>query len=160
MLEYILKRFGQSFLVLFVMSILVFVGVNLVGDPVEMLINPEADQAEVERVIRELGLDKPVSEQYWYFLTNALKGDLGSSFIYNEPALKLILQRMPATLELALFSLFISLIIAIPLGILFMFTFFQKSSDFPTPARGTPDVSPPAATRRRPLESKPLLWHH
>ena len=53
----------------------------------------------------------------WYFLTNALKGDLGSSFIYNEPALKLILQRMPATLELALFSLFISLIIAIPLGI-------------------------------------------
>ena len=117
MLEYILKRFGQSFLVLFIMSILVFVGVNLVGDPVEMLINPEADQAEVERVIRELGLDKPVSEQYWYFLTNALKGDLGSSFIYNEPALKLILQRMPATLELALFSLFISLIIAIPLGI-------------------------------------------
>ena len=83
-----------------------------------MLINPEADQAEVERVIRELGLDKPVSEQYWYFLTNALKGDLGSSFIYNEPALKLILQRMPATLELALFSLFISLIIAIPLGII------------------------------------------
>ena len=64
MLEYILKRFGQSFLVLFIMSILVFVGVNLVGDPVEMLINPEADQAEVERVIRELGLDKPVSEQY------------------------------------------------------------------------------------------------
>ena len=117
MLEYILKRFGQSFLVLFIMSILVFVGVNLVGDPVEMLINPEADQAEVERVIRELGLDKPVSEQYWYFLTNALKGDLGSSFIYNEPALKLILQRMPATLELAFFSLFISLIIAIPLGI-------------------------------------------
>ena len=106
MLEYILKRFGQSFLVLFIMSILVFVGVNLVGDPVEMLINPEADQAEVERVIRELGLDKPVSEQYLYFLTNALKGDLGSSFIYNEPALKLILQRMPATLELALFSLF------------------------------------------------------
>ena len=81
MLEYILKRFGQSFLVLFIMSILVFVGVNLVGDPVEMLINPEADQAEVERVIRELGLDKPVSEQYWYFLTNALKGDLGSIFI-------------------------------------------------------------------------------
>ena len=65
MLEYILKRFGQSFLVLFIMSVLVFVGVNLVGDPVEMLINPEADQAEVERVIRELGVDKPVSEQYW-----------------------------------------------------------------------------------------------
>jgi len=99
------------------MSLLVFGGVNLVGDPVEMLINPEADQAEVERVIRELGLDRPVTEQYWYFLVNAFKGDLGSSFIFGEPALKLIIQRMPATLELALFSLFISLIIAIPLGI-------------------------------------------
>jgi peptide/nickel transport system permease protein len=99
------------------MSLLVFGGVNLVGDPVEMLINPEADQAEVERVISELGLDRPVTEQYWYFLVNAFKGDLGSSFIFGEPALKLIIQRMPATLELALFSLFISLIIAIPLGI-------------------------------------------
>ena len=117
MTEFIFKRFGQSILVLFVMSVLVFVGVNLVGDPVEMLINPEADQAEVERVIRELGLDRPISEQYWYFLVNAFKGDLGDSFIFGEPALKLIIQRMPATLELALFSLFISLVIAIPLGI-------------------------------------------
>jgi peptide/nickel transport system permease protein len=99
------------------MSLLVFSGVNLVGDPVEMLINPEADQAEVERVIKELGLDKPVTEQYWYFLMNAFKGDLGTSFIFGEPALKLIIQRMPATIELALFSLFISLIFAIPLGI-------------------------------------------
>ena len=68
MAEFILRRLGQSTLVLFIMSLLVFGGVNLVGDPVEMLINPEADQAEVERVISELGLDKPVTEQYWYFL--------------------------------------------------------------------------------------------
>ena len=61
--------------------------------------------------------DRPVTEQYWYFLVNAFKGDLGDSFIFGEPALKLIIQRMPATLELALFSLFISLVIAIPLGI-------------------------------------------
>tara|TARA_B110000027_G_scaffold35009_1_gene38722 strand:+ start:6673 stop:7650 length:978 start_codon:yes stop_codon:yes gene_type:complete len=117
MAEFILRRLGQSTLVLFIMSLLVFGGVNLVGDPVEMLINPEADQAEVERVISELGLDKPVTEQYWYFLKNAFKGDLGDSFIYGEPALKLILEKMPATLELALLSLFISLIVAIPLGI-------------------------------------------
>ena len=117
MTAFIFTRFAQSVLVLFIMSLLVFGGVNLVGDPVEMLINPEADQAEVERVIRELGLDRPVTEQYWYFLVNAFKGDLGDSFIFGEPALKLIIQRMPATLELALFSLFISLIIAIPLGI-------------------------------------------
>jgi peptide/nickel transport system permease protein len=117
MTAFILRRSTQSIIVLFIMSLLVFSGVNLVGDPVEMLINPEADQAEVERVIKELGLDKPVTEQYWYFLMNAFKGDLGTSFIFGEPALKLIIQRMPATIELALFSLFISLIFAIPLGI-------------------------------------------
>ena len=59
MTAFICTRFAQSILVLFIMSLLVFGGVNLVGDPVEMLINPEADQAEVERVIRELGLDRP-----------------------------------------------------------------------------------------------------
>ena len=117
MFDFILKRTAQSGLVLFIMSLLVFGGVNLVGDPVEMLINPEAGQAEVERVIRELGLDRPVTEQYWFFLLNAFKGDLGDSFVFGEPALKLILQRMPATLELAFFSLLISLVVAIPLGI-------------------------------------------
>jgi peptide/nickel transport system permease protein len=99
------------------MSLLVFSGVNLVGDPVEMLINPEADQEDVERVIKELGLDRPITEQYWFFLVNAFKGDLGTSFVFGEPALKLIIQRMPATLELAFFSLFISIIFALPLGI-------------------------------------------
>ena len=117
MTEFIIRRTLQSILVLFVMSLIVFVGVNLVGDPVDMLINPEADQMEVDRVIRELGLDRPVSEQYWYFLVNAFQGDLGRSFIFGEPALKLIIQRMPATLELALFSLFIAIIFGIPLGI-------------------------------------------
>ena len=84
MTAFICTRLAQSILVLFIMSLLVFGGVNLVGDPVEMLINPEADQAEVERVIRELGLDRPVTEQYWYFLVNAFKGDLGSSFILGN----------------------------------------------------------------------------
>ena len=117
MTEFIIRRTLQSILVLFVMSLIVFVGVNLVGDPVDMLINPEADQMEIDRVIRELGLDRPVSEQYWYFLVNAFQGDLGRSFIFGEPALKLIIQRMPATLELALFSLFIAIFFGIPLGI-------------------------------------------
>lgn len=117
MTSFILKRSFQSIIVLFVMSLIVFVGVNLVGDPVDMLINPEADQMEIDRVIRELGLDKPVSEQYWYFLVNAFQGDLGRSFIFGEPALKLIVQRMPATLELALFSLVIAIVFGIPMGI-------------------------------------------
>ena len=99
------------------MSILVFVGVNLVGDPVDMLVNPEADQQEIERVIKDLGLDRPVTEQYWYFLVNAFQGDLGKSFVFGEPALKLIVQRMPATFELALFSLLIAVAFGIPLGV-------------------------------------------
>jgi len=107
----------QSVGVVFIMSLLVFIGVNLIGDPVHMLINPEADQAEIARVMRDLGLDRPVHEQYWFFIVNALKGDLGTSFIFGEPALKLIIQRMPATLELALCALFMAIIFGIPLGV-------------------------------------------
>ena len=114
---FIIRRLIQSIGVVFIMSLLVFVGVNLVGDPVDMLINPEADQAEIDRVIRDLGLDRPVHEQYWYFVLNALKGDLGDSFIFGEPALKLIVQRMPATLELAFVALFMAVIVGIPLGV-------------------------------------------
>ena len=117
MTAFILRRSLQSLVVLFIMSLLVFGGVNMVGDPVDMLINPEADQMEIDRVIRDLGLDRPVTEQYWYFLVNAFKGELGRSFIFGEPALKLIIQRMPATMELALFSLFLAVIFGIPLGV-------------------------------------------
>ena len=117
MTAFILRRSLQSIVVLFIMSLIVFVGLNLVGDPVDMLINPEADQAEIDRVIRDLGLDRPVSEQYWYFVLNAFQGDLGRSFIFGEPALKLIVQRMPATMELALVSLLMAVVFGIPLGI-------------------------------------------
>ena len=117
MTAFILRRSLQSIIVLLVMSLIVFVGVNLVGDPVDMLINPEADQFEIDRVIRELGLDRPVAEKYWYFMINAFQGDLGRSFVFGEPALKLIIQRMPATMELALFSLFIAISFGIPLGV-------------------------------------------
>jgi peptide/nickel transport system permease protein len=117
MTAFILRRSLQSIIVLLVMSLIVFVGVNLVGDPIDMLINPEADQFEIDRVIKELGLDRPVAEQYWYFMINAFQGDLGRSFVFGEPALKLIIQRMPATMELALFSLLIAICFGIPLGV-------------------------------------------
>ena len=99
------------------MSLIVFCGVNLIGDPIYMMISPESTQAEIERTIKEFGLDKPVLEQYWYFLKNVLNGDFGLSFVQGIPALSLILERFPATIELALFSLFISLVFALPLGI-------------------------------------------
>ncbi len=118
MTVFIIRRLMQSSVVVAVMSLLVFVGVNIVGDPVDMLINPEADQAEIERVMRDLGLDRPVHEQYGYFVVNALQGDLGKSFIFGEPALQLIVQRMPATFELAIAALLIAVVLGIPLGVL------------------------------------------
>lgn len=99
------------------MSWIVFFGVNVVGDPVDLLISPDADQEEIEATIKRLGLDKPIVEQYGYFVKNAFRGDLGNSFIFGEPALKLIAQRLPATLELAIFSLLMSVVIGIPLGV-------------------------------------------
>ncbi len=114
---FIIRRLLQSVAVVLVMSLLVFVGVNVVGNPVDMLVNPESDQAEIERVIKSFGLDRPTYEQYWLFLVNAVKGDLGRSFIFGEPALKLILQRMPATLELAFTALLMSIVVGIPLGV-------------------------------------------
>ncbi len=118
MTVFIIRRLMQSSVVVAVMSLLVFVGVNIVGDPVDMLINPEADQAEIERVMRDLGLDRPVHEQYGYFVVNALQGDLGKSFIFGEPALQLIVQRMPATFELAIAALLIAVVLGIPLGVI------------------------------------------
>ena len=116
MTVYLLRRISQSLLVLVAMSMIVFVGVYAVGDPVEILISPDADQMERERAIQALGLDLPLWEQYGVFVWRALQGDLGRSFVYNEPALQLILQKMPATLELAFGSMFISILIGLPLG--------------------------------------------
>jgi peptide/nickel transport system permease protein len=114
---FIIRRLLQAMVVIFLMSLIVFFGINIVGDPVDLLISPEADQAEIEATIHRLGLDRPIHEQYWYFLLNAFKGDLGNSFIFAEPALKLILQRMPATLELAFSAMIIAIVIGIPCGV-------------------------------------------
>jgi peptide/nickel transport system permease protein len=106
----------QSLVVVLVMSLVVFVGVHVVGDPVHILISDDMTQIEIERFIQKLGLDRPLHEQYFHFLGNALRGDLGNSFVYGEPALKLILQRMPATLELALAAFLLAIVFGIPLG--------------------------------------------
>lgn len=117
MLAFVIRRLMESGLVLLVMSLLVFGGVYMVGNPVEVLINPQADQAEIARVTAALGLDKPVYVQYLQFLKGALKGDLGNSFVHATPAVKLILERMPATLELAFAAMFIAILLGIPLGL-------------------------------------------
>lgn len=117
MTVFIIRRLMQALVVVFLMSVIVFFGINVIGDPVAMLINPEADQAELEAAIRRLGLDRPIHEQYFVFVSGALQGDFGRSFIFGEPALKLILIHMPATLELAFSALFIAVALGIPLGL-------------------------------------------
>ena len=117
MTVYLLRRLIQAGLVMLAMSLIVFVGVYAIGDPVEILISPDADQFERARAVAALGLDKPLWQQYASFLVNALQGDLGRSFVFNEPALRLIGQRAPATLELALAAMVLAILIGLPLGL-------------------------------------------
>lgn len=113
---FLVQRLLQGVVIIFVMSLIVFMGVYAIGNPVEILINPDATPEIKQQAIEKLGLDKPFHEQYGYFLIRALQGDLGNSFIYDEPALKLILAAMPATLELAISSLVLAMVFGIPLG--------------------------------------------
>ena len=117
MLVFIVRRSLQAVLVLFVMSVLVFIGVYAIGNPIDILINPLADQQEREHAIAALGLDRPMWTQYLAFLAGALRGDLGNSFVHNTSALRLILERMPATLELAVVAMLIAIALGIPLGL-------------------------------------------
>jgi peptide/nickel transport system permease protein len=117
MTVFIIRRLSQSLLVLFITSIIVFAGIYAIGNPIDILIAPDATFAEREQAIRALGLDQTLVEQYGTFLWNALHGDLGRSFVFNQPSIDLILNRMPATLELAFVALFLSLAIGIPLGL-------------------------------------------
>ena len=116
-MSWLLGRMAQAFLVVLVMTVIVFVGVSVIGDPVELLISPNATQAERLRTIQDLGLDEPLWQQYADFLWNAAQGNLGNSFVYNIPAIQLIFQRMPATIELALTAVVLSVAIGMPLGI-------------------------------------------
>jgi peptide/nickel transport system permease protein len=117
MLSYAIHRIGQSLVVLFAMSLLMFVGVYAIGNPVDILIPPEATQQDIERITQSLGLDKPLWQQYVIFLRSALGGDLGRSFAFNVPALQLIVERMPATLELASVAMIIAIGLGVPLGL-------------------------------------------
>jgi peptide/nickel transport system permease protein len=117
MISWIIRRLFQAWFVVLAMTVIVFVGVHVIGNPVDILISPDADQAERARVIANLGLDQPLWRQYSYFLDDALHGDLGRSFVFNEPALRLIAQRMPATLELAITAVLFAMFLGVPLGL-------------------------------------------
>lgn len=118
MLGYLIKRLLQSIVVVLCVTFIVFVIMYQTGDPVELLLPPEATEAQVEQLRHHLGLDQPFHVQYITFLKNAIRGDLGTSFIFNQPALSVVVERIPATLELALSAMFLAVLVGIPAGII------------------------------------------
>lgn len=117
MLVYVVRRLLQAALVVAVMSVLVYGGIYLIGNPVHILISPEATEIEREAVIRALGLDRPIWEQYLIFIAQAAEGEFGRSFVFGQPAMGLILERMPATLELAVVAMLLAVAVGLPLGV-------------------------------------------
>lgn len=113
---FLLRRFFQGLLMVLVASVLIFIGVYAIGDPMALLVPTDATTETREAAARALGLDRPLYEQYLTFLTNALQGNLGVSFVFRENALTVILERLPATLELASAAMFLALVIGVPLG--------------------------------------------
>ncbi len=100
------------------MSVIAFALTHLSGDPAALLLPPSATVEDIALFRHEAGLDRPLPVQYADFLSHAVRGDFGRSIRHNEPALSLVLERLPATLELSAVALALSLAIAIPLGIL------------------------------------------
>jgi len=113
---FIIRRLAQSLLVVWVMTLIVFFGVNVIGNPIEMYVNELCNQECRRLAVESLGLDRPIVEQYFVFLASALKGELGLSFRLGIPAIEAILNRLPATLELAVFALLLTIVVGIPLG--------------------------------------------
>jgi len=91
---------------------------RLSGDPAALLIDPGASKADYEAVLHFYGLDQPLHIQYVRFLSQLVRGDLGNSFRYRQPALHIVVERVPATIELALVAVFLAVVVAVPLGIL------------------------------------------
>ena len=118
MVLFLAKRFGQAVFVLIAVSLIVFIGVYFIGDPSTLLIPPDASTETAERVRKSMGLDAPLYVQYLVFMFNALQGDLGTSFVFRQSALQIILERFPATFELALSAMVIAIAIGVPLGLI------------------------------------------
>jgi peptide/nickel transport system permease protein len=115
---YILKRLFHSIFVLVGISLVVFIILHLTGDPAALLMPMDATPEQVAQFRKEMGFTDPVIVQYWRFFKGTLRGDFGQSFRHSQPALDLVLERMPATIQLTLAALFLALVIAIPVGII------------------------------------------
>ena len=118
MLRYFLQRLLQGVVSVIGASIVIFVISRLSGDPIVLLLPTEAPPALIEQVRRDMGLSEPVWRQYLIFAGKALQGDFGQSYRWQQPALQLVLARLPATIELALAALLFSITLAVPFGVL------------------------------------------
>ena len=119
MQRFIAVRAFQSLLAILVMSLIVFGLARLSGNPLDVMLPIEAVQEDYERLEKHWGLDKPIHQQYFIFVTKALQGDFGQSLKYQgQSAMGLVVERLPATLELALSALFVSALLALPIGVL------------------------------------------
>lgn len=117
MLGYLLKRLVQMIVVLWAVSVLVFVMMSFTGDPTYMMVPLDATEEQIEQARRLLGLHDSHLVQYWRFLSSLMQGDFGRSFVFRQPAMQLILERLPATLEIVALAMAIALVLAIPLGV-------------------------------------------
>ncbi|MCZ8260346.1 MAG: ABC transporter permease [Beijerinckiaceae bacterium] len=117
MLAFVIRRLAQAFFVVVAMVVLVFFGTYVIGDPVWMMVPGDATQEQVEEVRRTFGFDQPVYMQFLSFLGDVLRGEFGRSYVHGSSAIGLILDRMPATLELAFAALILAIVIGIPLGL-------------------------------------------
>jgi len=116
--RYILKRLWHTVYVVVGISVIAFFFIHLSGDPVMLMLPADASHQEIEELRQQLGFNDPLYVQYWRFASKALQGDFGESLYYHVPAMELILERLPASLELALAAMAVALLVAVPLGIL------------------------------------------
>jgi peptide/nickel transport system permease protein len=114
---YIIRRMLHGILVLFGVSVIVFLLMHLGGDPVAVLLPLDAPPEQVEAFREEMGFNRPLPVQYFYFLSRAVRGDFGYSYHYRTDAMSIVLERMPATLKLTFGALIVALVVSIPAGI-------------------------------------------
>ena len=118
MTVFIIRRLLLTLLMLFLVGLTVFMLGHLTGDPVRLMVPDQATEADIERLRQALGLDRPLPVQFLDFIARAAQGDLGTSLRYRQPALQLVLERMPATAELSSAAMLIALVVAIPAGVI------------------------------------------
>ncbi len=118
MIQYLIKKLPQTILVIIGVSIITFIIMHLSGNPAQLLLPPEATEQQIEEFSEALGYNDPLPEQYFRFMKGVIKGDFGTSMVYRRPAFDIVMERFPATIQLAISSMIFALIVAVPMGIL------------------------------------------